>query len=169
MIPAYFANMAPPLVKNYFKFLAIPIDGSKKWKNKPIFGKNKTWRGIFIGIAVSTLTFLLQKYLYNFESFRAASIINYSTATIWIGVLLGFGALFGDAIESFFKRRIGIKSGKPWIPFDQIDFTIGALLLTAVVFFPGWKDAIIIVVVSAFGHILINRIGYHLKLRDAKL
>ncbi|MBN2112309.1 CDP-archaeol synthase [Candidatus Woesearchaeota archaeon] len=169
MIPAYLANMAPPLAKNILKFMAVPIDRGKEWGGKPILGKNKTWRGIFVGTAVSTLAFLLQKYLYSFESFKAASMIDYSTATIWIGVLLGFGALFGDSVESFFKRRIGIKSGKPWIPFDQTDFTIGALLLTSIVYFPGWANAAIIVIVSAFGHVLINRIGYHLKLRDVKL
>jgi CDP-2,3-bis-(O-geranylgeranyl)-sn-glycerol synthase len=37
------------------------------------------------------------------------------------------GALLGDVIESFFKRRIGKDRGQDWIPFDQLDFLIGAL------------------------------------------
>ena len=169
MLPAYIANMIPPLVKNQFKFLAIPIDGGRKWKGKPIFGRNKTWRGIVAGVVISTAIFLIQRYLYSFESFRLVSMFDYTTATVWIGILLGFGALFGDSVESFFKRRVGIKSGKPWIPFDQTDFTIGALLLTAIVYFPGWTNAVIIIVVSAFGHVLINNIGYYLKIRDTRL
>jgi CDP-2,3-bis-(O-geranylgeranyl)-sn-glycerol synthase len=46
-----------------------------------------------------------------------------------LGFLLGLGAMAGDAAKSFFKRRLGIAPGHPWIPFDQIDFQIGALLL----------------------------------------
>ena len=168
MVPAYFANMAPPLGKGILKKLAVPIDMGKKWKGKPILGKNKTWRGVILAVAVGAAFFLLQRYLYQFDSFRAASLIDYSSATIWIGVLLGFGAIFGDAVESFFKRRMDIGSGKPWIPFDQTDFTIGALLFASIIYFPGWAEAVVIVVLSAVGHILINRIGYLLKIRDAK-
>ena len=40
---------------------------------------------------------------------------------------ISFGALIGDIIESFFKRRIGKGRGEDWIPFDQIDFILGAL------------------------------------------
>lgn len=169
MIPAYIANMAPVLGKGRLEFLAVPIDMGRKWKGKPILGKNKTWRGIIFGVAVSTILFLIQRQLYNFEAFRAASLIDYSTATIWIGVLLGLGALAGDAAESFFKRRIGVKPGRPWIPFDQTDFTIGALLLTSIVYFPGWINCIIIVAASAFGHVLFSLLGYKLKLKKDKL
>ena len=40
------------------------------------------------------------------------------------------GALLGDIIESFFKRRIGKSRGENWIPFDQIDFILGVLFFT---------------------------------------
>jgi hypothetical protein len=32
-----------------------------------------------------------------------------------------------DSVKSFVKRRVGIAPGAPWIPFDQLDFVIGAL------------------------------------------
>jgi len=41
-----------------------------------------------------------------------------------------FGALIGDIIKSFFKRRIGKKRGQDWIPFDQIDFILGVLFFS---------------------------------------
>jgi CDP-2,3-bis-(O-geranylgeranyl)-sn-glycerol synthase len=44
---------------------------------------------------------------------------------------MGFGALFADAVESFFKRRAGIGPGKTWVPFDQIDYIIGGLVFVA--------------------------------------
>ena len=43
-----------------------------------------------------------------------------------------FGALIGDIIESFFKRRVGIERGKNWIPFDQLDFILGVLFFSFV-------------------------------------
>ena len=168
MLPAYLANMAPVIGKKYLKSLAIPIDCGKKWKGKPILGKNKTWRGIILAVAASTIVFLAQQYLHNFSSFKSISIIDYSTAPILIGVLLGLGAIAGDSIESFFKRQLNVKPGKPWRPFDQVDFTIGALLLTAIVYFPGWANAIIIVLISALGHVIINHSAYYLKIRKEK-
>ena len=44
MLPAYFANMAPVIVKR-IDFLAFPVDFSKTLGKKPILGKNKTFRG----------------------------------------------------------------------------------------------------------------------------
>ena len=38
MLPAYFANMAPVIVKKIFNNLKIPIDFDKKIGNKEIFG-----------------------------------------------------------------------------------------------------------------------------------
>ena len=56
----------------------------------------------------------------NFEGFPLMIPIIFS---------LCFGALIGDIIESFFKRRIGKNRGEDWIIFDQLDFIIGALIL----------------------------------------
>jgi CDP-2,3-bis-(O-geranylgeranyl)-sn-glycerol synthase len=35
----------------------------------------------------------------------------------------------GDALKSLVKRRVGIAPGAPWIPWDQLDFALGALVL----------------------------------------
>jgi CDP-2,3-bis-(O-geranylgeranyl)-sn-glycerol synthase len=43
---------------------------------------------------------------------------------------LCFGALLGDITESFFKRRVGKQRGEDWIPFDQLDFILGVLVLS---------------------------------------
>ena len=51
-----------------------------------------------------------------------------------IGFLLGFGALLGDALGSFIKRRMGIGRGKPAPILDQIDFLIVATCFVTVSF-----------------------------------
>ncbi len=169
MLPAYIANMAPPLGKNILKFMAVPVDMNKKFRGKPILGSHKTWRGFFLAVAAGMIVFWLQKMAYSIGFFSELSLFDYSGASIAVGALLGFGAMFGDSLKSFFKRQAGIKSGKPWVPFDQIDFSIGAIAFAAPFYFMGWVNAAVIVAVSALGHILINRIGYHLKLRDVKM
>ena len=63
MLPAYFANMAPVIVKK-INFLGIPIDFNKKINDKPIFGKNKTFRGLIFGIIFAMIITYLQFLLY---------------------------------------------------------------------------------------------------------
>src|SRR3989338_255015 len=116
MLPAYFANMAPVIFKK-ISFLSYPVDFSKKLGNRPIFGKNKTFRGFFFGILLAIIVSYIQFELYKTVSFRNISFFNYGN---WIlfGFLMGFGALAGDLAKSFFKRRAGIKPGDRFIPFD---------------------------------------------------
>jgi len=61
--------------------------------------------------------------------FAEISLVDYSNWLLF-GFLMGFGALLGDMTKSFFKRRLGYAPGKPFIPFDQLDFVVGALLFT---------------------------------------
>src|SRR5574341_1495087 len=157
MIPAYLANMAPPLLARYSPWNA-PMDFGFSLGKIRIFGDHKTWAGFVSGIIVALLAGFLMSLAYWPFDFSPVA---------W-SALIGAGALLGDAVKSFFKRRVGIKSGMPWIPFDQIDYTVGALALGSFVFFPGWLSAFVVVSVSAFGHIATNHIGYWLGVRDVK-
>jgi len=156
LVPAYFANMAPPL---FARFLPdFPMDFGLSFRGKRVFGSHKTWNGFFVGVIASVLIGFLISFIYwpfDFSVF------------LW-SFLVGSGALFGDAFKSFFKRQIGIPSGHSWIPFDQIDYTIGAFAFGSLVFFPGWLDCFVVVFVSGFGHVAVNHIGFWLGLRDVK-
>jgi len=131
ILPAYIANASAVLVGG-----GKAIDFGKKYKDgKRILGDGKTWRGLIIGTLVGMIG--------GFGLSVAAKMIN-QTEYAFIGVtdFLGFpymilivfsicfGALFGDIVESFFKRRRGISRGKNWIPFDQIDFILGVLFVS---------------------------------------
>jgi CDP-2,3-bis-(O-geranylgeranyl)-sn-glycerol synthase len=54
--------------------------------------------------------------------------------------LLSFGALSGDAAGSFMKRRMGIASGKPFIP-DTVIFLLVALIFVLPVAEPALYEA----------------------------
>ncbi len=164
MLPAYFANMAPIIVKDAFKSLKIPIDFNKKIKNKPIFGKNKTFRGLFFGVIFAVIIAYLQFLLYKNNIFVNISIADYSNWLL-IGFLMGFGAIFGDLIESFIKRRMNYEPGKSFVPFDQLDFVIGALIFIYPLVALSLSKIIIILLLSFVLHIIVNHIAYYIKLR----
>ena len=131
-----------------------PIDGGRNWRDgRRIMGYD------------------------NFEAVHWGQ----TRAIFLIAYAMGFGALAGDAIESFFKRRTGRERGQPWVPFDQLDFVVGSLLFgfvvallleptsllidafTAQVF--RWPRVAIIIVVTPLLHFAVNVIGYWLKLK----
>jgi len=156
---------------NMFKaipFLNCPIDFNIKFYNKPLLGKNKTYRGFFFGILIAILTISIQKAIYPFTS--NFSLINYNEINIYLlGFLLGFGTLFGDVLKSFLKRRLNIRPGKPWIPFDQIDWIIGAILLTSLYIQLSFKEIIIAIILSLILHPLVNLLSYNLGLQKNKI
>lgn len=165
-LPAGMANMAPVLFR-WINFLNYPIDFNKQLNKKPIFGKNKTFRGLFFGIVLAILVVYIQKILYAHTV--NISLIDYSVLNpLLLGFLLGFGALFGDSIKSFFKRRLNINPGKSWIPLDQIDWIIGSIIF--VIFYVKLSLMQVLVSIVLFGllHPVINLIGYLIKIKKNK-
>ncbi|MFQ5920151.1 MAG: CDP-archaeol synthase, partial [Thermoplasmata archaeon] len=87
-----------------------------------------------------------------------------------------FGALLGDLLGSFLKRRWGIAQGEKAPILDQYDFVIGAFLVTGVAF-PAWVamhylvgeaflGMALIVVVTPPLHRAINLIGYRMGKKE---
>jgi len=167
-LPAYLANSIPVLVRNW-NFLSYPVDFGMTYRGKRILGDHKTIRGFLFGSLYAVLVYLLQVYLYsNFDFFKVISLFDYSSIHCSYGFLLGFGALLGDAIESFFKRQLNIPSGQMLWFFDQTDFVFGALLLTAPLYFPGIKVFLVLLLVSGLLSFLSHRFAYILKLINTK-
>ena len=82
--------------------------------------------------------------------------------------MLGFGALFGDSVKSFFKRQLNIKPGKSWIPFDQVDWIIGAILFSIFYVALSLYDVIFAIIIFGVLHPIVNLIGYFLKIKKNK-
>lgn len=161
MLPAYVANMVPVFARK-LPVLNRPIDAGMTWRGRRILGANKTWRGIVVGVIAGVIVAGIQWSLV--EVLPWLNIISYEQWYL-VGILLSLGALLGDALKSFLKRRVGIQSGTAWIPFDQIDYAIGAVALLSVYVFVGWINIGIIILTSLLLHLLTNLIGYFLKIR----
>jgi len=177
-LPAYIANMAPPLMRRtgLFKFLYKSIDAGRQFRGTPIFGDHKTWLGIISSLITGTMVVGLQFWLYQFPFFKEVSFLNYYQINIlFFGVTISLGMIFGDLLFSFIKRRANLKPGTPFIPFDQINYVIGVCLVLS----PFWlfdKDFskidlgvwLALLFLTLFLHVVINRIGYELGLHKAK-
>lgn len=162
-LPAGIANMSPVIINkipciNQWK---TPLDLGKSYRGKRIFGDNKTWRGLVMGTLFGGLTGL------------AIGALNHNTVGVlhpfWAGCVLGAGALLGDAIESFFKRQRGVQPGKPWFPFDQIDYIIGGLLAIYIFMQPQLWVMLTIFVVYFGLHLLLAYIGYLLGFKKTPI
>jgi CDP-2,3-bis-(O-geranylgeranyl)-sn-glycerol synthase len=185
VIPIYVANASAVIVGG-----GRPIDFGKTWKDgRRILGDGKTWRGLFagtfvgmtagFGLAVAAKYITTSEYAFlgvtDFEGFPLMILILFS---------LCFGALLGDVIESFFKRRVGKDRGQDWIPFDQLDFLVGALVFSFLMsellyllgltsdhwFFHNIKiwHILILLVVTPFIHITANVLFRKARKRNTK-
>lgn len=162
-LPAGVANMSPVFVSRLplLKKWDTPLDFGKKWRGKRLLGNNKTWRGVVFGSLIGTITAVIEFTL-------LVGKLNWLSFIIiaWGGLLLGTGALVGDALESFIKRRVGVKAGQSWFPFDQCDFIIGGLAFS----YPlvRWPLSIALTIFSLyFGlHLLVSYIGHLLGLKE---
>ncbi len=167
ILPAYFSNGAGLLFGG-----GMPVDFGKSDKNGVRWiGDGVTWKGLIggtiIGIITGTLQGLAAPYiLSNFGQFITTPIITNVSEGILIGFLLGFGALLGDALGSFLKRRLGIGRGKPAPLLDQLDFLIVALILVSFVVKLDWVFIVMAIVLTLIIHLLANTGAYLLGLKD---
>ena len=91
-------------VMDIFAYIGGNIFGVKKIA--PTISNGKTIEGTLIGLFFSILASVLIKDLID---------INFIYALI-LGFTIGLFSFFGDLLESFFKRRIGIKDSGKFIP-----------------------------------------------------
>ena len=154
MAPAYVANMSAPLAR-YWKGWNRPI--SARW-----LGTHKTVIGFAVGLLGALATSFVQ------HVFGADTHLAGDQQWADLGLRFGLGAMAGDSAKSFFKRRLGIPPGQPWLPFDQIDFVLGALILVAPRSLLGPGDIALLLAVSFGGHIIVNHAAYWLGIRDVK-
>ena len=173
-LPAYFANMTPSLSATLgaFKFLGKPIDANREFQGKPILGNHKTWRGPILGSLIGMLVAFFQKWLFNNCPFaQSISIINYQEINIWLfSLLMVFGAIFRDLFFASIKRRLNLKPGAKFVPFDQINYVLGAILFLNVfsdiqIGYSIWLTLLILTFVL---HVAATQIGFRMGLSKSQ-
>ncbi len=154
--PAFFANSVPVYTSGLGR-----IDRGKNFRDgKPLLGAHKTIGGALGGLLGGVMVGLAVPLFFP-EVFSQTTGYN-----IWIAFLLGFGALLGDAIGSFIKRRTAIKSGRPFPIMDQVGFIIVALLLADIFMDFPYIWAWIIIPATLGIHFVANVIAYLMGWKD---
>jgi CDP-2,3-bis-(O-geranylgeranyl)-sn-glycerol synthase len=163
MLPAYIPNPVAAVSGG-----GIPIDfGRNSYDGRRIFGDGKTYRGLVIGILAGIITGLILMWLV--KQFPRAGLPEHTLLSV---SLLASGALLGDLVKSFFKRRLNKERGTKWPVADQYDLVAGAFLLL-LMFDPAWLFAtvtlpvfLIILVITPVLHRATNILGYQLRIKE---
>jgi len=132
--------MLPALVPNSAAVLfggGTPIDFGRSWRGKRLLGDGKTWRGFFggalTGFGVGSLQIIVTTMAGEQDTFGFGDI----PWAVAIVAALSFGAMMGDSLGSFLKRRLGVDRGRNAPVLDQYNFVLGAVVLVLLVS-PGW-------------------------------
>ncbi|MDD3160066.1 MAG: CDP-2,3-bis-(O-geranylgeranyl)-sn-glycerol synthase [Candidatus ainarchaeum sp.] len=154
VIPMYIANSSPVIIHG-----KTPIDFGKNFKGKRILGNGKSIVGAIAGIFCGTIAGLVFSLIF-------PSIFIVIPNYLFFAFILSIGAISGDIIKSFFKRRMGIESGKEWIIADQLDFVVGAIALSLIIRIPEWQIIVCLLIFTLIIHRLTNYLAFNLKLKN---
>jgi len=88
---------------------------------------------------------------------------------------LSLGAMLGDIVAAFFKRRMGLQRGAPLFIIDQLDFVLGAWLMSLLVA-PEWfmqhftfTIVLVVLIITPILHRVTNIIGYRMGRKEGAL
>jgi CDP-2,3-bis-(O-geranylgeranyl)-sn-glycerol synthase len=167
-LSAWIAN-ATPVVGGGGK----PIDGGRVFRDGyRILGDGKTIRGFIVGVLFGTLTGVGQFFV---APYLRPILAQYVTITpemdyvlsinIPVAFLLSLGALTGDVVGSFIKRRVNVKSGNPSPFLDQVGFIIMALIFASPLFVPEPVFVMVLILTTLGIHWLSNAFSYLVGLK----
>jgi len=167
-LPAWVANSTPVILGG-----GMPIDRGRVLRDgHRLFGNSKTIRGFVAGVICGTLTGAAQAFVAPFlepilalyvvvtPEMETALLMNLSAA-----FLLSIGALTGDLLGSFFKRRANIKSGGPSPMLDQLGFVIVALIAGSFFLQPAPQYVQLLILITLCVHWLSNALGFIVGLK----
>ncbi len=165
-LPAMAPNSGAVLVGG-----GTPMDFGRKLKDgRRLFGDGKTWRGFFGGIACGVGLGLVQMAIA--WAFGSGDYWGFSPfpEVLLVFLALSVGAMLGDLLGSFVKRRIGGERGASYPALDISVFIAMAILFVALFqsgWFSehyldgwGWLGLVAILVVTPLLHRAVNIIGF---------
>jgi len=151
-IPTYIANSTPVLLGG-----GAPIDRGREFVDgRRILGTNKTMKGFAYGLLLGSAASLGEAILFG----------NY--VLLPAGILASLGALLGDLLGAFVKRRLDIPPGHPLPVVDQLDFVLGALVLASPLLNVTLGAVLILAMATVPIHLLSNAIAYMLRLKKRR-
>jgi len=173
LIPMYIASASATLPRGR----GPPMDLGRRWPGdgRRILGPSKTWSGFLVGSLFALPFVLLEAGLILLAPPSLQLVPTYGPnllAAIPVGILLTFGAMTGDALGSFAKRRLGRSSGARTLLIDQLPFVLLPIGLGLVLFpatfvpvFASVEGVFWLLVYTLALHAAFNWVGYWLGLK----
>ncbi len=173
LLPAYIANSLATLPRGR----GPPMDFGRIWSRdgRRVLGPSKTWSGFWVA-ALGAMPFgLLEAWLILMAPPNLALVPQFAPsvlAAVPVVAVLTFGAMGGDALGSFTKRRLGAESGARTFLLDQIPFVLVPIAIGLAVYpglfvptFVSWEAVLWVVVYTLGLHAGFNWIGYKVGLK----
>ena len=173
LLPAYIANAFATLPRGR----GPPMDLGRTWSRdgRRILGPSKTWAGfLFAGFAALPFG-LLEAWLILLAppSLQLVPVLAPTVlAAVPVAAILTFGAMTGDALGSFIKRRLDRPSGSRTFLLDQMPFVLVPIAVGLVFYEPLFWGvfasvyAIVWLLVYTLGlHAVFNWVGYKAGLK----
>jgi CDP-2,3-bis-(O-geranylgeranyl)-sn-glycerol synthase len=144
------ANGVPVIAKRLLgDRLAWPLDGNARFiDGRPLFGASKTIRGLALAVVATG---------------AVAPLLGLAVTT---GVLVGAGAMAGDLVSSFTKRRLDFKPSSRATGLDQIPESLIPALLCRQELGLGPADIVAVVAIFFAGEIVLSRLLFRMHIRD---
>jgi CDP-2,3-bis-(O-geranylgeranyl)-sn-glycerol synthase len=173
ILPAYIAN-------GFAVFAGLlpsrhPIDRGRLFNDGySLFGPGKTWEGFFggffsgviLGIVQVITAPVLLNLIQQAGLVLPPDFLPVVLLSIPLVIVVSLGALVGDLIGSFIKRRLKIARGKPAPLLDQLDFLLMALFFGLFVYPLPLLLALFLLIVTPIIHLLANAIGYRIGVKE---
>jgi CDP-2,3-bis-(O-geranylgeranyl)-sn-glycerol synthase len=173
LIPAFVANASATLSRGR----GPRMDGGRTWPGdgRPLLGRSKTWLGFTLGSAIGIAVGLVQAWLILIAPPNLQLVPQFGpslAAALLPLILLAPGALLGDALGSFVKRRRGAESSAPAPLLDQLPFLVVPMLLLGLfapglfvaAFWPGVVPGLLtvawVLLLTVFLHTSFNWVGF---------
>ena len=161
MLPAYIPNPSAAFFGG-----KTPIDRGIYWGKGRLLGDGKTYEGLVKGFACGFLVGIIQHlFLCGYLNLNLPSFGVFPLFFVTL-FCLSAGAMLGDLLGSFIKRRVGLQRGAPFPLLDQLDFVAGAWLLLFL-FARAWfiesfsLDVILaVIIITPLLHLLTNYVGF---------
>jgi hypothetical protein len=143
----------------WLSFLKTRVDRGYEVRGRPLFGANKTWRGIVaVGIGTGILLGVQASVLHRLPSARALELFDYGHVNGWLlGFAVGAAAMIAELPNSFLKRQLDVGPGQAaqgpigagLYVLDQIDILLGAWPVFALVLDvrPAWIVWSVVIVI----------------------
>jgi len=184
--------LLPLILSNVIHMVLVKLN-VLKWMNIPIwesaFGRNKTWRGVFIIVVLTGLFSILisgiipTKYSYSLDfeelqkwSFLSKKDLSFQANCAILGMWLGCMYLLFELPNSWIKRRLGIGAGalaestfQRWtfMLVDKSDSAVGVVLFYGWTFHLSAEIQFKLFLISVLIHISLAWLLYKLRIKSS--